>query len=117
MLTVLARLSTRVDTRQRWLYSCYTDFWARVSREATGYRKILILDGDLGELDTKRRSVQLITANKSTILSTVRNVLEVASELSPMGEKSISVPSKWMISFSPGEPPPVIACWQDCLPR
>jgi len=64
---------------QRWLYSCYTDFWARVSREATGYRKILILDGDLGELDTKRRSVQLITANKSTILSTVRNVLEVAS--------------------------------------
>lgn len=69
----------RASRTQRWLWSCWTDFWAGVNRDATGYRKVLIVNGDLGELDTKRRSVQLITANKSTILSEVRDVLEVAN--------------------------------------
>jgi hypothetical protein len=64
---------------QRWLWKCWLDFWARVQEDAGGYRKILVINGDLGELDTKRRSVQIITANKSTILNTVRDVLQPAS--------------------------------------
>lgn len=64
---------------QRWLLSCYTDFWARVNVEAVGYRKILMIIGDLGELDCKRYSAQLITQNKATILSMVRDVLDLAT--------------------------------------
>ena len=34
-----------------------------------------MINGDLGELDAKDRSAQVITVNKSTILQTVRDVL------------------------------------------
>ncbi len=60
---------------QRWLWSCWGDFWARVNKEADGYRKVLVINGDLGELDAKDRSAQVITVNKSTILQMVRDVL------------------------------------------
>ncbi len=63
---------------QRWLWSCWLDFWARVNRDASGYRKVLILDGDVGELDAKDRSAQIITINKSTILQMIRDVLDFA---------------------------------------
>lgn len=64
---------------QRWLWSCWRDFCEEV-RQLPG-RKILCINGDLGELDTKRRSVQLITANKATILKTVQNTIEPLVEL------------------------------------
>jgi hypothetical protein len=50
-----------------------------VNTDAIGYRKVLVINGDLGELDRKQRSAQIITQNKATILSMVRDVLEVAS--------------------------------------
>ena len=59
---------------QRWLYECWIDFCKRAG-EAPG-RKIAILNGDLGELDVKRRSYQLITPNKATILKMVIDTLE-----------------------------------------
>ena len=40
---------------------------------------MLVINGDLGELDRKQRSAQIITQNKSTILEMVRDVLEVTS--------------------------------------
>ena len=64
---------------QRWLWSSWQQFWAGVNTDATGYRKVLVLNGDLGELDRKVRSAQLITQNKATILSMVRDVLDVAT--------------------------------------
>ena len=50
---------------QRWLNECFADFQARVN-ELKGV-KVLMLCGDMGELDVKRRSNQLITTNKATI--------------------------------------------------
>ena len=50
---------------QRWLWECWTDFSLRV--KALPGRKVLLICGDLGELDVKRRSNQLITVNKATI--------------------------------------------------
>ena len=60
---------------QRWLWEGWIDFiqWARVLSE--GYKPIAIYNGDLGELDTKRRSNQIITANKATILGMITDVL------------------------------------------
>lgn len=55
---------------QRWLWDCWLDQVEKV-KAIEARRKVLILNGDIGELDTKRRSNQLISANKSTILSTV----------------------------------------------
>jgi hypothetical protein len=59
---------------QRELYRCWLDFAGKVARLEG--RKILLLNGDLGELDTKRRSLQLITINKATILRMVIDTLE-----------------------------------------
>lgn len=50
---------------QRWLWRNWLDFWQSAAQQPG--RRIAILNGDLAELDTKRRSVQLITANKATI--------------------------------------------------
>ncbi len=59
---------------QRWLWACWLDFWSQIANLPG--RKIGIFNGDLGELDVKRRSNQLITANKATIL---RHAIEVLS--------------------------------------
>ncbi len=61
---------------QRWLWDCWNDFARRCAR--MDGKKILILNGDLAELDTKRRSIQLISFNKATIQ---RLVLESLSPL------------------------------------
>lgn len=54
---------------QRWLWQCWQDFWryADETYPAAEFRRIAIVNGDLGELDTKRRSIQVITVNKATI--------------------------------------------------
>ena len=59
---------------QRWLWECWLDFTERV----TGLpgRKVLLINGDMGELDTKRRSNQLITVNKANIQRLVLDTLE-----------------------------------------
>lgn len=58
----------------RWLWNCWLDFCQQAS--AAPGRKIAILNGDLGELDTKRRSYQLITPNKATIQRMVMDTIE-----------------------------------------
>lgn len=50
---------------QRWLNECFIDFTGKV--KALPGEKVLMILGDLGELDVKRRSNQIITTNKATI--------------------------------------------------
>lgn len=59
---------------QRWIWRNWLDFWVQAG--ALPGRKIVVFNGDLAELDTKRRSVQLITANKATILKMVQMAIE-----------------------------------------
>jgi len=58
---------------QRWLWECWKEFSLAV--KTLSGRKVLLLCGDLGELDVKRRSNQLITVNKATILNIVLDTL------------------------------------------
>ncbi len=68
-----------LNRSQRWLYACWREFCEEVGRLQG--RKIVCFNGDLGELDTKRRSVQLITANKATIVKMVQRTIEPLVEL------------------------------------
>lgn len=68
--------SFRASRVQRALWECWLDFWGAM-KQVKG-RKVVVLNGDLGELDTKRRSYQLITPNKATIIEMALNVLEPA---------------------------------------
>jgi len=58
---------------QRWLWECWNDFIARFY--ALPGRHIVGFGGDLGELDTKRRTVQIISPNKSTIQEMVTETI------------------------------------------
>ena len=60
---------------QHWLWRSWLDFIKQVVIDTEGYRNILVINGDLGELDTKRRSNQIITPNKSTIQTMVYDTL------------------------------------------
>lgn len=59
---------------QRWLWECWMDLCNFVNKLEG--RKILLHCGDLVELDTKRRSNQIITPNKSTIMNITLDALE-----------------------------------------
>jgi hypothetical protein len=48
----------------------FQDFTSWAKDMSEGYRRTVDLNGDMGELDTKRRSNQLITPNKATITPT-----------------------------------------------
>jgi hypothetical protein len=61
---------------QTWLWRCWLDFVDQVYKDYQGYRKILIINGDLGELDTQRRSLQLVSLNKATITNLVIDTIE-----------------------------------------
>ena len=61
---------------QRWLWDKMLEFSDWANELTTGYKRALILNGDAGELDTKRRSNQIITANKATIQNIVFETLE-----------------------------------------
>ena len=67
----------RASNTQRALWSAWLDFWQEIA-DLKVDRRILVINGDLGELDTKRRSSQLITLNKASVLSMVIDVLEPA---------------------------------------
>jgi hypothetical protein len=58
---------------QRWLWDCWIDFIQRVNNLAGS--KVVVINGDMGELDTKRRSTQIITPNKATIQSMVLDAI------------------------------------------
>jgi len=64
----------RPSQAQRWLWRNWLELWERVG--SIEGRKVGVVCGDVGELDTKRRSVQLISANKATIIKMVTSALE-----------------------------------------
>lgn len=59
---------------QQWLWRCINEI-AEEARAVPAERRLLVLNGDLGELDTKRRSIQLVTQNKATILGMTIDVI------------------------------------------
>lgn len=65
---------------QRWLNDCWLDLWGRLDRDypADKWQRKLIFNGDMGELDTKRRSIQLVSINKDTIKQLVLDTIEPA---------------------------------------
>lgn len=69
---------------QHWLWECWLETWRKIG-EMQADRVVLLLNGDIGELDTKRRSNQLITLNKATIqeivTDTLKPALDVAKEV------------------------------------
>lgn len=69
---------------QRWLWQSWVDAWSRVSAlkdKVNPQRTILVLNGDAAELDTKRRSNQIVTPNKATILKMIADVFEQPMQL------------------------------------
>jgi len=68
--------SYHASRTQSWLWRCWLDFAAQVDRDYKDYRKVLVINGDLGELDTMKRSVQLITLNKATIQRMVWDTID-----------------------------------------
>lgn len=66
---------------QHWLWDCWKNMWSELSTKYdTTWRRILVINGDMGELDTKRRSVQLISPNKATITGLVTDTIMPAVE-------------------------------------
>lgn len=61
---------------QRWLWDMWLEYIAWAKDMTDGYKRAVLINGDLAELDTKRRSNQIITANKATIQATIRDVLD-----------------------------------------
>lgn len=59
---------------QRELWESWLDFCKRA--EAAPGKKIAIVNGDLGELDTKRRTYELITPNKAEVMAVIPEVIE-----------------------------------------
>ncbi len=59
---------------QRWLWDCWKDFVQNCAKLEG--EKIAILNGDLAELDIKRRSIQLVSTNKATIQRLILEALE-----------------------------------------
>ena len=67
----------KASKTQRWLWNCWLDLWDNKAPPYPG-EHILIINGDLGELDAKSRSSQIITTNHSTIQSIVLDTIEPA---------------------------------------
>jgi hypothetical protein len=61
---------------QRWLWDGWLKFIEWAKDVSQGYKPIAVFDGDLGELDTKKRSNQMVTMNKATILNMITEALE-----------------------------------------
>jgi hypothetical protein len=61
---------------QQWLWRGWLDFGAWARDLSKGYKPLALFVGDLGELDTKRRSNQIITANKATITGMINDVVD-----------------------------------------
>lgn len=72
----------RASRSQRWLWDCWTDFIAKV-RSIENHRIVVVLNGDTGELDVRRRSSQLVSPNKATIQ---RLAIDVLSPLVDIAE-------------------------------
>lgn len=63
---------------QRQLWRSWLDFWDWVGAQKGSDPLTVIINGDAADADAKQRSTQLITRNKSTILTLALNALEPA---------------------------------------
>ena len=70
----------KASRTQRAIWDAWLDYWDEM-KSIPADRRIVILNGDLGELDTKRRSSQLITLNKATVLNMIVDVLQPALDI------------------------------------
>ena len=61
---------------QRWIWEMSNEFTEWAKDIARGYKPVAVFNGDLGELDTKKRTNQLISLNKATILNMITETLE-----------------------------------------
>lgn len=62
---------------QRELWDCWLDFCKVIGGlPGDASERLLFLNGDVGEIDSKDRSTQVISRNKATILKLVRRILE-----------------------------------------
>ena len=68
----------RASDTQRELWKCWSLFWDEVeaSKKQTGYAVLSVFNGDMIEADTKARSHQVISRNKSTTLRHAASVIE-----------------------------------------
>lgn len=72
----------RANRAQRILWDTYTErFIPDVLNLTKGYKRVVIFNGDMAELDTKRRTSQIITQNKSTIIRMTLDVIEPLVEI------------------------------------
>lgn len=62
---------------QRWLWECWKDAWDQVATLTLSFDETIgIFCGDMGDLDAKRRSNQIISPSKAVILRMCADVLE-----------------------------------------
>ena len=90
----------RASRTQRAIGEAWLDFWQEMSKLKVD-RYIVIIAGDIGELDTKRRSTQLITINKANVLEMIIDTLEPMLELADQvivirGTKAHTGSSAWL---------------------
>ena len=67
------------SSEQGWLWRNWLDYWGRAAQQPG--RKIAVFNGDLAELDTKRRSVQIFSQDKAAIIDQVERALAPALEV------------------------------------
>jgi hypothetical protein len=60
---------------QRWLWENWLDLAGLVSAYDSTWRKVIVFQGDLGELDAKRRTNEIITPNKALIQAMVQETI------------------------------------------
>lgn len=71
----------RISPAQHWLWRTWLRFIDDVSILTKDYRVVVVFNGDIGEVDTKRRTTQLVTVNKATILRMVVETIEPLTDV------------------------------------
>lgn len=66
---------------QRWLWDCWHDDVHRFLDASSGTTRIAILNGDLGDIDAKKRSSQMVSRNNAVIADTVLSVLAPLTDM------------------------------------
>lgn len=66
---------------QRELWIAWEDFWSWYAALSKGYRRIVIFNGDMIDLDTKGRSSQVVTRNRAAALDLTIAALDPALQV------------------------------------
>ena len=70
---------------QKELWKFWLKFISDVERLTEGFKRLIVLNGDIGELDSKKRTNQLISRNKSEILKNVVDTIDPLVSISDAG--------------------------------